>query len=412
VDIAALDVNGNSSAPTAPLYLTPSAASNPVPAVPINFALTGATSNSAGFQWQAGVGPAASSYELKYIRAGDLSEMGTVVVNATNGTLSNLPTGASYDVRVRALNSAGWASAYVSETVRVLITNGVDGNGDGMADDWAAAFGVSAANDDLDGDGINNVTEYNNGTNPVSQDSDGDGFSDKEEADAATDPMNGLLYAATISQPRLALEKTRLRFYGKDQDGGLPAVQQVGWANSGGGNLVLQAVSNESWIQANVVGDKVQVGVNSDALAPGFYSGVVRLLPGQGGDPLIGDPACIRVNAWVAYGDNDIPSDRLDQTINFPGLADRRIDTPPFAVSASATSELPVTIISSTPSVCTNTGNIVTLVAEGTCTLVASQPGNETFSAAPDVLRSFQVLPEDHIYTNYLSWVMNTQNSK
>jgi hypothetical protein len=412
VDIAALDVNGNSSAPTAPLFLTPSTGSNPLPGVPTNFALSNRTSNSAGFQWQAGDGPAAANYELEYVRAGDISEIASLVVNTTNGTISDLPTGASYDVRVRALNSAGWTSAYISETVRILITNGVDGNGDGMADDWAAAFGVPNAGGDLDGDGISNAAEYNNGTDPTKQDSDGDGFSDKEEADSGTDPMNGLLFGATISQPRLALEKTRLRFYGKDQEGGLPAVQNVAWANVGGGSLVLQATTEESWIQASIDGDQVQVGVKSDTLEPGFYSGIVRLLPGQGSDPIIGDPACIRVNTWVAYGDNDIPSEKQSQTINFPPLADRRINTPAFAVSASASSGLPVTIISSTPSVCVLVEGMVTLLAEGVCTLVASQPGDETHSAAPDVLRSFTILPEDFVYTTYLTQIMNAQTTK
>ena len=110
--------------------------------------------------------------------------------------------------------------------MRVRVTNGVDGNGDGMADDWAATYGITDPNGDQDDDGITNRTEYENGTNPTRQGSDGDDFSDQEEADDDTDAMNALVYGATISQPRLALEKNRLRFFGKD-NGGLPSAAGV-----------------------------------------------------------------------------------------------------------------------------------------------------------------------------------------
>jgi hypothetical protein len=335
-----------------------------------------------------------------------MSQIGTLESNATNATLSDLATGTAYDVSVAALNSEGWTSAY-SETVRVLITNGVDGNGDGMADDWAAAFGVTDANADNDDDGVNNAAEYAAGTNPVAQDSDDDGFSDLEESAQETDPLNALLYGAEISQPRLELETKRLRFYAKQQEGGGAAPQEIKWINSGGGNLVLQTNTTDEWIDASVVGDKIRVAVDHNGLTPGFYSGIVRLTPAPGSDKLIGDPACIRVNTWVAYADNDIPQAKQAQTINFPAMANRAITEPPFAVNAEATSGLPVTIVSSTPSACTVAGDMVTLVAEAVCTLVASQPGNEAYSAAPDVLRSFKVQPEGAVQNLYLSQILN-----
>ena len=65
-----------------------------------------------------------------------------------------------------------------------------------------------------------------------------------------------------------------------------------------------------------------------------------------------------------------------------------------MTVSATATSHLPVGFASTTPAVCAtsgSTGATVTLLAVGTCTLTATQPGNSVYGAAPAVSRSFAV---------------------
>ena len=61
---------------------------------------------------------------------------------------------------------------------------------------------------------------------------------------------------------------------------------------------------------------------------------------------------------------------------------------------ATASSGLAVTYSSSTPSVCTASGSVVTLVATGTCTLSASQAGNGTYAAAAPISQSFTVNPQ------------------
>lgn len=86
---------------------------------------------------------------------------------------------------------------------------------------------------------------------------------------------------------------------------------------------------------------------------------------------------------------------KQDQTITFPALADKRLGDPPFAVTATASSNLPVSFASNTPTVCTVSGNQVTLLGTGVCTLVATQPGNEAFNPAAAVTQSFTVLPND-----------------
>jgi hypothetical protein len=81
----------------------------------------------------------------------------------------------------------------------------------------------------------------------------------------------------------------------------------------------------------------------------------------------------------------------LTQTITFDPLPDRLITDPPFAVTATASSGLPVVFTSLTPGVCTSAGNTVMLVAAGQCAIRASQAGDAIYAAAADVDRTFNV---------------------
>jgi hypothetical protein len=57
-------------------------------------------------------------------------------------------------------------------------------------------------------------------------------------------------------------------------------------------------------------------------------------------------------------------------------------------LTATATSGLPVTLTTTTPAVCAVAGNQLTALAAGTCSIVASQPGDVDFLAAADVTRT------------------------
>ncbi len=78
------------------------------------------------------------------------------------------------------------------------------------------------------------------------------------------------------------------------------------------------------------------------------------------------------------------------QAISFPAIPSQIVGSS-FFLSASATSGLGVTFASSTPGVCAVTGNSVSLLAAGTCTIQASQAGNATYASAPFVYQSFTV---------------------
>jgi hypothetical protein len=75
--------------------------------------------------------------------------------------------------------------------VRVI----VDGDGDGMDDEWEAAVGLDPADggdgsSDADGDGLINAWEHQAGTDPLSIDSDGDEYADTVEISGGTDPTD------------------------------------------------------------------------------------------------------------------------------------------------------------------------------------------------------------------------------
>ena len=86
-------------------------------------------------------------------------------------------------------------------------------------------------------------------------------------------------------------------------------------------------------------------------------------------------------------------------------LANKTAGAQPFAVVATASSGLPVSLASSTPAVCTLQGKMVTVVGIGQCTIVATQPGDTSFNPAAEVGQSFQVNSAGQMFTAFLPLV-------
>jgi len=81
------------------------------------------------------------------------------------------------------------------------------------------------------------------------------------------------------------------------------------------------------------------------------------------------------------------------QSISFTAVSPQLLGAKTVALSATASSALTVAFTSETPNVCTVTGSIVTLLMTGTCTIKSNQSGGSGWEAAPEVLRSFTILP-------------------
>ena len=79
------------------------------------------------------------------------------------------------------------------------------------------------------------------------------------------------------------------------------------------------------------------------------------------------------------------------QSISFISPGNQTLGTPPAALSATASSGLAVAFQAVTSAVCTVSGNTLTLLSAGTCTLAANQAGNANVAAAAAVSQSFMV---------------------
>jgi ribosomal protein S11 len=87
------------------------------------------------------------------------------------------------------------------------------------------------------------------------------------------------------------------------------------------------------------------------------------------------------------------------QTISLQGLTQT-----PFALTlvnlpATATSGLPISFTSVTPTICTASGQTATLLTPGTCVVHATQAGNSDYAAAPTVAENFTVLKAQQTIT-------------
>ncbi|MBN8727675.1 MAG: choice-of-anchor J domain-containing protein [Xanthomonadales bacterium] len=113
-----------------------------------------------------------------------------------------------------------------------------------------------------------------------------------------------------------------------------------------------------------------------------------------------GNPHTCTVAAYnsVGQGPASAPSNSVtpmgNQTITFPPQPAHSYSeggTFPIDPPATASSGLPVSYASQTPSVCTISGSTVSMLAAGTCLIEASQPGDASYLAAPSVTQPIDI---------------------
>jgi hypothetical protein len=90
------------------------------------------------------------------------------------------------------------------------------------------------------------------------------------------------------------------------------------------------------------------------------------------------------------------------QTITFGALPAKTLGNPPFALTATSSSGLPISYESSDPTVASISGSTVTILKAGSTTITASQLGNGSFSPATSVSQLLTVNP-----ASYSSWSSN-----
>jgi hypothetical protein len=99
--------------------------------------------------------------------------------------------------------------------------------------------------------------------------------------------------------------------------------------------------------------------------------------------------------------DDTVRMFRGAQTVTLSAMSTKTLGSAPFAISARTSSGLRAGFTTTTPSVCSvggnqvviddSTGATVTLIGAGSCTIVASQPGNMNFEPAVDDSETFTV---------------------
>jgi len=136
-----------------------------------------------------------------------------------------------------------------------------------------------------------------------------------------------------------------------------------------------------SWLEVTYTSSTLNVCAVSGHAVAGASAGTCIIIASQPG------------NGQYAPADSitrSFPVQKITQTISFTppngAEADRRV-----TLSALATSKLEVSFTSDTPGVCTVSGSTVTAIAAGTCTVTASQAGDDRYLAARDVTQSFRV---------------------
>ncbi len=86
------------------------------------------------------------------------------------------------------------------------------------------------------------------------------------------------------------------------------------------------------------------------------------------------------------------------QTITFTNPGTQRYGTP-LTLGATASSGLAVTYTSTTPTVCTVSGSVVSFATAGICGMLANQAGNSDYAAAPTVGHTWVVAKEAQTIT-------------
>ncbi len=126
---------------------------------------------------------------------------------------------------------------------------------------------------------------------------------------------------------------------------------------------------------------ELQVTVNaSDVTTPGGFQVFVENFPS-------GWDGC----AVFGYQTFMVQGPALSQTITFPAIPLQSYGAV-VNLSATASSGLPVSFASTTPSVCTVSGTTATMISVGTCSIEATQAGNNDYRAAPPVTRNPDVV--------------------
>ncbi len=184
-----------------------------------------------------------------------------------------------------------------------------------------------------------------------------------------------------------------------------------GGAADGTGNIA--RFYNPNGLVVDAAGNIYVADTGNNAIRKVTQAGVVTTLAGQSGNPGSADgiggvarfnnPTGIAIdrlgNLYITDARNytiratQPLTTKVDQTITFAPLPNKSAGDVPFALTATASSGLPVYFNILSGSAVLDTNNVLTLLGAGTVTTIAWQPGDSSYNAAAPVQQSFNVSP-------------------
>lgn len=318
-DVYVYDTSGNVSSPVSELGVPLAGARDQAPA-PGTASGTVGPGHAAVISWTEAETPTLVAGYLLYYAADYLPGPGQGDSGATEGpspidvgnvlnyTLHGLEPGRLYHFAVQPYDDDGRLGP-ISLDLPLLLTDNLDDNGDGMPDDWATAYNLVNPYDDPDGDCLTNLFEYlyweetSRPIHPRQFDSDTDYFSDGEEFHAGSNPVDSLDWPSKQDfQPRMHLDRQELTFHAGTGDAYVPA-QYVRIDNYGGGTLTLTASTTTPWLTANLVGNRLQVGIDKTGLTMGYYEGTITIQGEESARSCTqNSPQTVTVELWLYEG--------------------------------------------------------------------------------------------------------------
>jgi len=167
-----------------------------------------------------------------------------------------------------------------------------------------------------------------------------------------------------------------------------------------------------AWIGANLCGEAVtraeagQIVYAVTIYAAGAPEAPNCGAPGQtiyftiAGQAMLPQPAWDNSQVWELPLTFAPLGSVTGSSFTFASLSDKTLGDPPFQINA--TSALPASFASLTPAVCIVSGNTITLLATGICTIYAAQTDDSPGSLVPAVQQSFTVLPSARVRNLFL----------
>ena len=220
----------------------------------------------------------------------------------------------------------------------------------------------------------------------------------------ATDETDGTVTAtcSRVSGSTFAIGATRVDCEARDAANNLGTASFTVTVNKASQTITFNALSNKTF------GDEPfqLTATASSGLAVSYavtgncsLSGTTVTITGAGGCEVTTSQTGDAWRAAATSVKQSFTIAKANQTITFGTLTDKKVNDANVTLSASASSGLAVSFASSTPTVCTVAGTTLDIVGAGTCTVTASQAGNDDYNPAPSVERSFQVTKLDQTIT-------------